>query len=88
MAEGKRWFSVRIMPYRTLENVIDKVVITFSNITVTKVLEVKLQECERESRKPPRQVGYSHPGGRNGPPGDPGDCPILSANPAFERLFS
>ena len=28
-----RWFAVRIMPYRTLENVIDGVVITFSELS-------------------------------------------------------
>ena len=30
-----RWFPVRIMPYRTLENRIDGVVITFSDITAS-----------------------------------------------------
>ena len=34
-----RWFTVRIMPYRTLENVIDGVVITFTDITASKTLE-------------------------------------------------
>lgn len=38
-----RWFSVRIMPYRTMEDVIAGVVITFSNITATKVLEAELR---------------------------------------------
>ena len=28
------WFSVRIMPYRTMDNVIDGLVITFLDITV------------------------------------------------------
>jgi two-component system CheB/CheR fusion protein len=37
-----RWFSVRIMPYRTMEDVIAGVVITFSNITVAKALEAEL----------------------------------------------
>jgi two-component system CheB/CheR fusion protein len=39
-----RWFTVRIMPYRTLEDRIDGVVITFSNITVAKTLEAKLRD--------------------------------------------
>jgi chemotaxis methyl-accepting protein methylase len=39
-----RWFSVRIMPYRTLEDVIAGVVITFSNITAAKALEAELRE--------------------------------------------
>lgn len=34
-----RWFSVRIMPYRRLDNVIDGVVITFVEITEKKGLE-------------------------------------------------
>jgi len=39
-----RWFSVRIMPYRTMENVIGGVVITFANITASKTLEAELRE--------------------------------------------
>ena len=39
-----RWFSVRIMPYRTMDNRIDGVVITFADITVAKKLEAKLRE--------------------------------------------
>lgn len=42
-ARGSRWFNVRIMPYRTLENQIDGVVITFSNVTDSKALEAKLR---------------------------------------------
>lgn len=43
-----RWYSIRIMPYRTLENVIDGVVITCSDITVAKQLETRLrQECKK-----------------------------------------
>jgi chemotaxis methyl-accepting protein methylase len=38
-----RWFSVRIMPYRTMEDVIAGVVITFSNITAAKALEAELR---------------------------------------------
>jgi len=39
-----RWFSVRIMPYRTMEDVICGVVITFVNITAAKKLEAQLRE--------------------------------------------
>ena len=42
-ATDGRWFSVRIMPYRTMEDVIAGVVITFSNITVAKALETELR---------------------------------------------
>ncbi|MFV8571463.1 chemotaxis protein CheB [Marinobacter sp. SBS5] len=39
-----RWFSVRIMPYRRLDNVIDGVVITMFDITNTKNLESALRK--------------------------------------------
>ena len=39
-----RWFTVRIMPYRTLDDRIDGLVITFADITVAKTLEAKLRE--------------------------------------------
>jgi chemotaxis methyl-accepting protein methylase len=39
-----RWFTVRIMPYRTLDDRIDGVVITFGDITTAKTLEAQLRE--------------------------------------------
>lgn len=45
-----RWFIMRIMPYRTLEDVIDGVVITFSDITQLKELESTLRETGSLSR--------------------------------------
>ena len=38
-----RWFTVRIMPYRTTDNVIDGLVITFIDISAAKELETKLR---------------------------------------------
>lgn len=38
-----RWFTVRVMPYRTLDDRIDGVVITFWDISVAKALEGKMQ---------------------------------------------
>lgn len=43
------WFSARILPYRTLENVIDGVVITFTDITSLKNLEIKLRATEKKT---------------------------------------
>jgi len=40
------WFLMRIMPYRTLENMIDGVVITFADITVSKTLEAELRKTQ------------------------------------------
>jgi two-component system CheB/CheR fusion protein len=45
-ASDSRWFLVRIMPYRTLENRIDGVVITFTDITVSKTLEAELRKTQ------------------------------------------
>jgi len=42
-AHDGRWFTVRIMPYRTLDDRIDGVVITFADITTAKTLEAKLR---------------------------------------------
>ncbi len=42
----ERWFSVRIMPYRRLDDVIDGAVITFVDITATKELEADLRRPE------------------------------------------
>lgn len=42
-ATEERWFTVRIMPYRTMEDVIAGLVITFTNITKTKALEAELR---------------------------------------------
>jgi two-component system CheB/CheR fusion protein len=43
-ARDGRWFTVRIMPYRTLDDRIDGVVITFADITMAKKLEAQLRE--------------------------------------------
>lgn len=45
-----RWFMVKIMPYRTLENVIDGVVITFTDISVAKKLEAALRKTQIKGR--------------------------------------
>jgi two-component system CheB/CheR fusion protein len=40
------WFNTRILPYRTLEDKIEGVVITFVNITEAKVLEAELRKTK------------------------------------------
>jgi two-component system CheB/CheR fusion protein len=42
--DGK-WFNVRIMPYRTLDDHIDGLVMTFTDITKSKKLEIELKEA-------------------------------------------
>jgi two-component system CheB/CheR fusion protein len=44
-----RWFQVKIMPYRTMENVIDGVVITFNDISRAKQLEAELRALVEKS---------------------------------------
>ena len=51
-ARDGRWFTVRIMPYRTLDDRIDGVVITFADITATKTLETKLRGQHASRKKP------------------------------------
>lgn len=43
-ATDNNWYQVKIMPYRTLENVIDGVVITMNDITRAKKLEAELRD--------------------------------------------
>ena len=49
-ADG-RWFAVRIMPYRNMEDVIGGVVITFTDITAFKRSETELLEENARLRK-------------------------------------
>jgi len=47
-ADNDRWFKVRIMPYRTQDDVISGVVITFINISEAKKLEKELRVLRPE----------------------------------------
>ncbi|MBN2173144.1 MAG: PAS domain-containing protein [Bacteroidales bacterium] len=49
-ARDGRWFSVRIMPYRTLDDRIDGLVITFIETTNLRKVELKLEESEQMQR--------------------------------------
>ena len=44
--EGGTWYMMRIVPYRTTENVIDGVVVTFSNITRLKSSEAEAKNAQ------------------------------------------
>ena len=56
-----RWFTVRIMPYRTLDERVEGVVITFADITVAKTLETQLREqqavLEKRVAEQIREIG-------------------------------
>ncbi|HEY5374711.1 MAG TPA: chemotaxis protein CheB [Polyangiaceae bacterium] len=47
-ARDNRWFTVRVMPYRTQDNRIDGVVITLTDITTSKVLEAALRKAQAD----------------------------------------
>jgi chemotaxis protein methyltransferase CheR/two-component system CheB/CheR fusion protein len=49
--KDSRWFKVRIMPYRTHDNMIDGVVITFVDITNSKLVEEGLESTQKELEK-------------------------------------
>jgi two-component system CheB/CheR fusion protein len=46
-SKSGHWYFMRILPYRTTENVVDGVVVTFVDITKQKQAEDKLQEREK-----------------------------------------
>ena len=46
--KDKRWFTVRVMPYRTMDNRINGVVITYADITAAKKVEAGLRARQSE----------------------------------------
>ncbi|MEN6375131.1 MAG: chemotaxis protein CheB [Smithella sp.] len=50
-ANNERWYMMRIMPYRTLDNRIDGVVITFTDVTAASKVEIELREKQAELEK-------------------------------------
>lgn len=47
-SRDQHWYDLRMRPYRTVEDKIDGVVITFIDITVSKKVEAALRESERD----------------------------------------
>jgi two-component system CheB/CheR fusion protein len=75
-----RWFSVRIMPYRTLDNVIDGVVIIFTDASDKRELQVNLQHTEDQLVGLLANV-------RDGVVELDRDQNVMFVNPAAERLL-
>jgi two-component system CheB/CheR fusion protein len=50
-AKNGEWYLLRIMPYRTMENLIDGGVLTFTNIGMVKKLEGSLRESEQRLQR-------------------------------------
>ena len=83
-----RWFEVRIMPYRTLDDVINGVVITFMDITATKMLETEQRETERNFHGlfDNMASGFAMHEVVPNETGAPAGYRFINVNPAFERL--
>lgn len=71
------WYIVRIMPYRTLENVIDGVSITFIDISEAKRLEARLQ-----GRRVNRRATPEYQGSGMTPPTTPSELRRRAEDPA------
>jgi chemotaxis methyl-accepting protein methylase/PAS domain-containing protein len=80
------WFKVRIMPYRTQEDVIDGVVMTFADITAAKALEAELREGEKNFRQTFEALPLPAALHEIVPEKAPGNYRLLAVNPAFELL--
>ncbi|HSN48611.1 MAG TPA: chemotaxis protein CheB [Flavobacterium sp.] len=46
-----RWFDIKIMPYRTLDDHIDGLVLTFNDVTKFKKMEIDLKEANEKLQK-------------------------------------
>ncbi len=58
-SRNSRWYDVRMRPYRTVDNKIDGVVITFVDITERLHVEEALRDSERQLRQQKRLVELS-----------------------------
>ena len=81
IAEGK-WYSMRILPYRTMDNVIEGVVITFVDITEKKQSHALLEQAHGQLRlvqvaRDSKDAVVVHAL----------DGSLMAWNPAAERLF-
>lgn len=74
------WYLMRIIPYRTVNNVIDGVVITFTDITDFKKMQKRLTERTEYSEGIIRTI-------REAMVVLDGDLRVVSANPSFYKTF-
>ncbi len=80
-SEDDKWFAVRILPYRTKENVIEGIVITLSDITRVKVAEESMREARVYAESIVETV-------REPLIALDGKLTVASANQAFYRTFN
>ena len=79
--KDERWYTMRILPYRTVDNVVDGVVITFVDITDRKAMEIKVTEALRYSETMVNTV-------REALVVLDKDLKVISANRSFRRTFN
>jgi two-component system CheB/CheR fusion protein len=79
--KDERWYTMRMLPYRTVENVIDGVVITFLDITSLKATEQKLEDALRFAQSIVDTT-------REGLLILDEDLRVVSANRSFSRTFA
>jgi two-component system, chemotaxis family, CheB/CheR fusion protein len=59
-SRNDRWYDVRMRPYRTVEDKIDGVVITFVDVTERRAVEEALRTGERQLKQQKKLVEMSH----------------------------
>lgn len=82
-----RWFMMRIRPYRTVEDRIDGVVLTFVDITARRETERELLESQQRYEKLFNSIdeGFCIIEMTGGKDGQPVDYRFIDVNAAFER---
>ena len=85
--EDGRWYLVHARPYRSVEDRIDGVVITFVDISRRKADEEALRQSEARYRTLFESIdeGFCVCEVLLGEDGRPADCRFVETNPAFER---
>jgi two-component system CheB/CheR fusion protein len=58
-SQNNRWYETRVRPYRTVEDKIDGIVITFIDISERRATEIALRESEQKLRQEKRLVELS-----------------------------
>jgi PAS domain-containing protein len=86
--QSGRWYRMHVMPYRTVDNVIEGVVFTFTDIHDQKEANKKLKDVNRQLRRERELAEEIIKTVRNPLLVLNEDLQVVSANPAFYDKFS